>query len=74
MANGLTLLDALYASPVVTVKLTANLLDVSKAAANTIVARFCEAGIIHQIGEGSRNRSFAYSEYLRIFDDDAARP
>lgn len=68
VANGLALLDALYASPVVTVKLVANLLGVSKAAANTIVARFCEAGILRQIGEGSRNRSFTYSEYLGIFD------
>ncbi|MHB9124563.1 MAG: Fic family protein [Armatimonadota bacterium] len=68
VVNGLALLDALYASPIVTVKLAANLLGVSKAAANTIVARFCEAGILQQIGEGSRNRSFSYSEYLSIFD------
>ena len=68
MVNGLALLDALYASPVVTVKLAANLLGVSKAAANTIVARLCDVGILRQIGEGSRNRSFAYSEYLGIFD------
>ena len=68
VANGLALLDALYTNPVVSVKLAANLLGVSKAASNTIVARFCEAGILHQIGEGRRNRSFAYSEYLGIFD------
>ncbi len=68
VVNGLALLDALYTNPVVTVKLAANLLGVSKAAANTIVARFCQAGILRQIGEGSRNRSFSYSEYLEIFD------
>jgi Fic family protein len=66
VVTGLALLDFLYATPVVTVKLVAKVLGVSKAAANTIVARLCEAGILSQIGEGSRNRTFAYSEYLKI--------
>lgn len=68
VVNGLALLDTLYANPVVTVRLAASQVGISNQAANTLVARFCEVGILRQIGEASRNRSFAYSDYLDIFD------
>ena len=70
--NGLALLDRLYDRPMVTVKIAQQMLGISPVAANTLIANFERAGLLHQISTGARNRLFAYAPYLDIFLDDAS--
>lgn len=70
--NGLNLLDRLYDVPMVTVKRAQQMLGVSRVAANSLVGGFRDAGLLRQVGSGSRNRLFAYGPYLELFMDDAS--
>ena len=67
-ATGLTLVDQLFERPIINVRLAAELLGVSFTAANTVVARLVELGILTQMTGGRRNRLFRFDRYLALFD------
>lgn len=69
VAKSLLMLDALYTNPVVTVKRVHALLGISEVYANKLVARFVDMGLLRQISPASRNRVFAYSDYLDLLSE-----
>ena len=54
-----------------TVGAVRELTGMSFAAANQLVARMTELGILREITGYSRNRRFRYDQYVRPFTDDA---
>ena len=70
--SALNLLDRLYERPIITVRVAAATLGVSKVAANNLVAEFERVGLLQQMGDRRRNRVFAYAPYLDLFVDDAS--
>ena len=68
-ANAVRVLDSLYSLPITTVKSVRELLDVTSAGANTIVARLVDLGILREITGHARNRKFEYEAYVRLFGE-----
>lgn len=66
-ANGIKLLESLYGMPLTNVKAVGRLLEVTPPAANTLVARFVELGILRETTGNRRNRRFVYDEYMQLF-------
>lgn len=70
--NALRVLNHLFERPVVSVNEVKDVAGVtSYQAANTLVSRFVEHGILKEITGQSRNRAFQYSAYVALFSDDA---
>jgi Fic family protein len=69
-ASALRVLESLYSLPIVTVHRVRALTGVSFQAANTLVARFVEHGIVHQVAGRARNRRFRYADYIGLFAGD----
>ena len=72
-ANGHIVLEHLYERPMITVNAVSQLIGTTYAAANQLVARLAEAGILSEITGRVRNRMFAYQSYIDLFDEDAHR-
>lgn len=70
----LQLLEHLFERPISTVNLVADHLGQTYAAANTLVRRLVELGILGEITHRERNRQFAYTDYLRLFTDEMLWP
>ena len=68
--NGHKVLEILFQSPVITVKDVENITGTTYAAANTLVTKFRDIGILKEISGHSRNRRFLYHTYASIFNDD----
>lgn len=68
--HALRLLAQLESTPIVTASGVAASLGVSFRTASLLLARLVDAGVLVQRGEGSRNRLFAYAEYLQILDNE----
>ncbi len=68
-ANGLRVLESLYSLPIISVKRARELTGVSFQAANALVARFEEHGILTEFTGQARNRRFRYTEYIDLFAD-----
>ena len=68
--NGLALLDFLLATPVVTAALVRDRFDVSRVTANNLVNDLANIGILREISQRTRNRVFAYQQYLDILNRD----
>jgi len=64
-------LETLYREPVVTVSRIRHLVGLSYPAANNLVARLVECGVLEEISGRRRNRAFLYHDYIRIFTDDS---
>lgn len=56
----------LEANPIIEIKKTAATLDMSYNTVSGAVIRLSEAGILAQTADTSRNRTFAYTDYLEI--------
>jgi len=69
-ANGHRTLEHLYQQPIVTVKEVQALIGTSYPAANNLVTRLVELGILHEMTGHKRNRRFLYRDYLHLFHDD----
>ena len=65
--NGLRLLETLYSRPIVTVAEVASVSGTSFTAANDLVARFVDAGVLREATGNSRNRKFRYDPYVALF-------
>lgn len=68
-ANGFRILEHLYEKPVLSVKHVQTLTGTTYPAANDLVAKLVEVGILSEITGQSRNRQFLYREYLDLFGE-----
>jgi Fic family protein len=66
--NAKALLHYLYSKPNVTVADIIRALDLSKPTANALVADFQKLGILREQTGFKRNRSFIFTDYLRLFE------
>lgn len=64
------LLEFLYERPITTVKLVAERLGQTYAAANNLVGKLVDLGILREMTQRERNRRFVYAEYLDLFAED----
>lgn len=64
--NAKSLFDYLESHPIIDIGKTADALALSFNTVSSAVKRFMDAGILVQTENASRNRTFAYEEYLRI--------
>ena len=67
-AIGLSLLDHMFAAPMVTVKLAAQVIGRSYTTANSLVSSFEELGLLREVTGAGRNRVYAYGPYLDLFE------
>lgn len=67
-ANGLRVLERLYAEPYVNVTRVQAITGTSYAGANQLVSRMVECGILEEITGQARNRVFGHLRYLDLFD------
>ena len=65
--NGQLILESLFQQPIVSVGDVKEKTGVTFAAANNLVARLTEMGILHEITGNARNRRFRYDDYVRLF-------
>ncbi|HKJ73278.1 MAG TPA: Fic family protein [Alphaproteobacteria bacterium] len=68
-ANGLTLLEHLFANPIISVNRAAEVLNVGYPTANNLLARFVTNRLTNEITGNVRNRRFSYQPYIRLFAD-----
>ena len=69
VAQGLTVLEHLLQRPIVQIKEIQALLQVTYPAANTLVRRLVEAGLLEEVTGYARNRRFRYRPYIELFSD-----
>jgi len=67
--NGHRLLEHLYQSPIVSTTDVRDLIGTTYPAANNLVIRLVEQGILQEFTGQKRNRRFIYMEYVRLFHD-----
>ena len=69
--NGHRVLEQLYEHPFISVGDVRALNGTTYPAANNLVARMVDAGILHEVTGQARNRRFGYNSYIDLFDDRA---
>jgi Fic family protein len=69
-AHGHRILDYLYEHPIVNVHVVQSITGTSYPAANSLVKRFIDRGILQEITGGARNRAFRYSSYIALFHQE----
>ncbi len=70
-ANGHKVLERLYRHPILSVNEVQELIETTYPAANDLVSRMVELGILQEITGQVRNRKFMYVQYVRLFSEDA---
>ena len=65
--TGQQLLKMLYSQPIVTAKITGQLLNIPHPAANQLLKDFQKIGILKEITGFKRNRLFVFKKYLDLF-------
>ncbi|MGH9318986.1 MAG: Fic family protein [Vicinamibacteria bacterium] len=65
--NGLKVLEHLFSLPILTANRVKEITGVSYQAANTLVGRFVENGILTEFTGQTRNRRFRYGAYIDLF-------
>lgn len=68
--NGHRVLESLFNRPIVTVSDVTGLTGTTYAAANNLVTKLVELGILAEMTGYARNRRFRYEPYVRLFTDD----
>ncbi len=68
--NGHRTLEHLFLHPIVAVNEVKDLIGTTYPAANDLVAKFAEHGILREMTGHRRNRRFLYNEYIELFQDD----
>lgn len=69
-ANGHRALERLYKQPIVTVNQVEDWIGTTYPAANNLVSRMVDLGILHEMTGYKRNRRFLYRDYLHLFHDE----
>jgi Fic family protein len=72
-ANGHRIMDRLFDHPIVTVARVRQWLDVTPAAANNLVRRLADIGLLREITGYARNRRFRFDPYLKLFEEPGER-
>lgn len=67
--NGLTVLETLFRSPIVTVSMVQKRLGITYPPANTLVQRLVDAGVLFEVTGQERYRVYQYSQYINLFAD-----
>jgi Fic family protein len=70
--NGHRVLEHLYERPIISVKGVCDLTGTTYPAANQLVERLVQIGILFEITGQARNRRFRYDAYARIFEEPEA--
>jgi len=70
VGNGHRALESLFDRPIVSVKAVQEITGTTYAAANTLVARLEQIGILTEITGFQRNRRYRYEPYVRLFQDE----
>jgi Fic family protein len=68
--NGHKVLESLFDRPIVTVADVREMTGTTYVAANNMVARLVDLGILVEMTGFARNRRFRYERYVRLFIDD----
>ena len=68
--HGHRVLESLYERPILSVNQVGELTGTTYPAANGLVKRFVEGGLLVEITGQSRNRHFRFEPYVRLFDDE----
>lgn len=66
-ANGHKVLERLFDRPILSVNDVRDITGITFAAANTIVSRLVELGILSEMTGNARNRRFSYAPYIALF-------
>jgi len=72
-ANGHRVLESLYKTPIVSVSDVQSLTGLTFAAANDLVARLADLGVLTEFTGNRRNRRFRYDQYIGLFEDTEER-
>jgi Fic family protein len=67
--NGHRVLEHLYKRPIISVKEVRSITGTSNPAANLLVKKLAEQGILKEITGQKRNRRFRYEAYIRLFEE-----
>ncbi len=67
--NALRLHERLFETPIIGVRHACELLDIGFAAANRLIDRMVERGVLVEITGNARNRRFAHQRYIALFED-----
>jgi hypothetical protein len=67
--NGHRVLESLFDRPIVAVSEIKQKTGTTYAAANTLVSRLVELGILTEITGYARNRRFRYDPYIQLFTE-----
>lgn len=70
--NGHRVLDSLFDRPIVSVNEIKDLTKITYQAANNLVGRLVDLGILSEITGNARNRRFGYTSYVDLFSDQTA--
>lgn len=68
--NGHKVLEYLYEHPIISVSEARKLIGTAFPAANDLVSKFVDNGILEEITGRARNRRFMYRSYVNLFSDD----
>ena len=68
--NALQVLERLYRFPMLSVAEVQETISTSYTAANQLVARLVDVGILEEVTGYQRNRRFRYAPYIHIFSDE----
>ncbi len=71
--NGQKVLESLYLRPILAVHDVRQLTGTTYAAANVLVSRLVDLGILHEITGQARHRRFSYNPYIALFTDGAGQ-
>ena len=72
--NGHRVLESLYQRPIVSVSEVQELTGTTYTAANTLVARLTQVGILQEVTGYKRNRVFRHAPYIALFGDTPHAP
>ena len=67
--NGLRVLESLFSHPITSVNKVAELTGLTYQAANQLVQRFVDQGILAETTGYARNRRFTYADYVALFQE-----
>ncbi len=67
IANGFTLLNYLYRSPIIDAKEVSQVLNVATSTANRLIRDLVALEVLHELTGYRRNRKFIFQEYFSIF-------
>jgi len=70
VGSGLKVLEELFQRPIVGVKDVQSITKTSYPAANQLMQRLVQLGVLKEITGQTRNRRFRFEEYVRLFEDE----